>query len=86
MIFTQAALRQRLGDRAALSIRARDPLGIARFSSILDEPTLYQSFERTMGGPEVGFTLTYAVGQRPRQRDREEDREEQPETGEVGFQ
>jgi hypothetical protein len=86
MLFTQGALRQRLGDRATLSIRARDPLGLARFSSILDEPTLYQRFERTMGGPEVGFTFTYAVGQRPRQRDREDDRDEQPDTGEVGFQ
>jgi outer membrane receptor protein involved in Fe transport len=86
MVFTQAAFRQRLGDRATLSIRARDPFGLARFSSILDEPSLYQTFERTMGGPEVGLTLTYAVGQRPRQRDQQDDRDEQPETGEVGFQ
>jgi hypothetical protein len=39
-----------------------------------------------MGGPQVGFTLTYAVGQRPRQRDREDERDDQPETGEVRFQ
>lgn len=84
MVFMNAALRQRAGDNASFSIRARDPLGLASFSSVVDEPMLYQTFERTMGGPQVGVTFTYAIGQRPRQR--EQEREEPLETGDPTFQ
>ena len=86
MVFMNAALRQRLGDNASLSLRARDPLGLASFSSIVDEPLLYQTFERTMGGPQIGISFTYAIGQRPRQRDREQEQEEPVETGDPSFQ
>ena len=80
MTFVDVGLRQRfLGDRASLSVRARDPLGLARFASIFDEPTLYQEFERSMGGPQFGFTFTYAIGQRPRQRGQREE----PEQGRI---
>ncbi len=86
MVFMNAALRQRLGESASLSIRARDPLGLASFSSIVDQPTLYQTFERSMGGPQIGVSFTYAIGQRPRQRDREQEREEPVDTGDPSFQ
>jgi len=86
MIFADLAFRQRLGDRASMSIRARDPFGLASFSSIHDEPDLYQTFERTMGGRQIGVSFTYAIGQRVRQRERQEENQEPQMEGEIGFQ
>lgn len=67
------ALRQRLFDgRANLAIRARDPLGLSGgFSSVVDRPDLFQTWERTMGRSQVGFTFTYTFGRTER---REQDR------------
>ena len=60
-IFGDLALRQRLfGDRASLTLRARDPLGLAGFQYTLDQPGIYQEFERDWGAQQVGLTFTYS--------------------------
>ena len=69
--FLDLALRQRfLSGRASLALQARDPLGLAGFASIIDQPSLYQEFERSFGGPQVGFTFTYAFGKVEQRRQR----------------
>ena len=68
------AFRQRLlDDRASLTVQVRDPLGTAGFAYTLDQPTLYQEFERDWGAQQVGLTLSYNFG---RQEDRREERRE----------
>ncbi len=65
------ALRQRLFDeRASLTLQLRDPLGMAGFAYTLDQPRLYQEFERDWGAQQVGLTFSYSFGQRTNDRDR----------------
>ena len=67
--FVDLALRQKLfGDRAALTLQARDPLGLAGFSYTLDQADLYQQFERDWGAQQVGLTFSYTFGQQRRER------------------
>lgn len=57
------ALRQRLFDeRASLTLQLRDPLGMAGFAYTLDQPSLYQEFERDWGAQQVGLTFSYRIG------------------------
>lgn len=71
--FLDLALRQRfLDDRASLTFQARDPLGLAGFDSIIDQPNLYQEYGRTFGGPSYGLSFTYAFGGERPQRQRQE--------------
>ncbi|MDX1439659.1 MAG: TonB-dependent receptor, partial [Rubricoccaceae bacterium] len=66
-------LRQRfLDDRASLSLRVRDPFDTSGFSSILDQPDLYQEFDRSWGGREIGLTFTYAFGKQERDERRQD--------------
>jgi iron complex outermembrane recepter protein len=78
--FINLALRQQLlDDRASLTLSVRDPFATASFGSVIDQPLIYQEFERSMGGRQLGLTFTYNFGQRPqRQRDRG-GREDRPE-------
>ena len=71
--FFDLALRQKLfDDRASLTLQARDPLGLAGFSFVLDQPELYQEFSRDWGAQQVGLTFSYTFGQeRRRDRDRQ---------------
>ena len=65
------ALRQRLFDeRASLTVQLRDPLGMAGFAYTLDQPTLYQEFERDWGAQQVGLTFSYRFGGEEPGRDR----------------
>ncbi len=65
--FIDVALRQKLfGDKAALTLQARDPLGLAVFSYTLDQADLYQQFERNWGAQQVGLTFSYSFGQQDR--------------------
>ena len=72
--FIDLALRQKLlGDRASLTLQARDPLGLAGFSYTLDQPELYQTLERTWGAQQVGLTFAYTFGRQTRRAERDED-------------
>ena len=74
--FIDLALRQKLlGDRAALTLQARDPLGIAGFSYTLDQADLFQQFERDWGAQQIGLTFSYTFGRQERgRRDRDRGR------------
>lgn len=77
--FLDLALRQELlQGRANLTLRARDPFGLAREVGIIDQPDLYQEFERQFGARQVGVTFSYSFG-RSQQR-----RAERPESGDEG--
>ena len=70
--FIDLALRQKLlGDRASLTLQARDPLGLAGFSYTLDQDDLFQQFERDWGAQQVGLTFSYQFGRQERGRDRD---------------
>ena len=70
--FMDLALRQKLfGNRASLTLQARDPFGMAGFSYTLDQADLFQRFERDWGAQQVGVTLSYTFGQQRRERDRD---------------
>lgn len=76
------ALRQKLlDDRAALTVQLRDPLGMAGFAYTLDQPTLYQEFERDWGAQQVGVTFSYTLG---RQEERRGDRGDRGGDGDGG--
>ncbi len=78
--FVDLALRKSLlDDRASLALRARDPFGLAGFDSIIDQPDLYQEFERSWGAQQVGLTFQYTFGRRAPRPSRE-----RPEEG--GFE
>ena len=80
--WTDVALRQALfADRASLTLRARDVLGTAGFSSVIDQPNLYNQFSREFGAQAIGLTFTYSFGEEQQQARRPEQR---PEDG-VGF-
>ena len=80
--FVDLALRQKLlGDRASLTLQARDPLGLAGFSYTLDQPELYQEFSRDWGAQQVGLTFSYTFGQQER---RERDRQSEGGGGSEG--
>ncbi len=65
------ALRQKLLDnRAALTLQLRDPLGMAGFAYTLDQPRIYQTFERDWGAQQVGLTFSYTFGRQDAERDR----------------
>ena len=70
--FVDLALRQKIGDQASLTLQARDPLGLAGFSYTLDQPDLYQEFERNWGAQQIGLTFSYTFGQKSRDRDRQQ--------------
>ncbi len=66
-----AARKELLGDRASLTVRLRDPFGLAGFNYTIDRPTLYQEFERDWGAQQVGVTFQYNFGRQPKQQRRE---------------
>ncbi|OZC03272.1 TonB-dependent receptor domain-containing protein [Rubricoccus marinus] len=69
--FIDLALRQRLlGDKASLTLQARDPLGLAGFSYVQDGVDLYQEVSRDWGAQQVGLTFSYTFGQQEPQRER----------------
>ena len=71
--WTDVALRQALfGERASLTFRARDVLGTAGFSNIIDQPDLYNEFSREFGAQAVGVTFTYSFGKEQQQNRRDE--------------
>lgn len=75
--FVDLALRQKLfDDKASLTLKARDPLGLAGFSYVLDQPGLRQEFERDWGAQQVGLTFAYTFGQESGSRDRDRQRGE----------
>ena len=62
------ALRQKLlNDRASLTLQVRDPLGMAGFAFTLDQPDLYQTFQRDWGARQVGLTFSYTFGRQDRE-------------------
>lgn len=66
------ALRQRLFDeRASLTLQLRDPLGMAGFEYTLDQPRIYQEFERDWGAQQIGLTFSYTLGQQESDGDRQ---------------
>ena len=71
--FIDLALRQKLfGDKASLTLQARDPLGMAGFSYTLDQADLFQRFERDWGAQQLGVTFSYTFGRQERgRRDRD---------------
>jgi hypothetical protein len=70
--FLDLALRQKLfDDRASLTLQARDPLGLAGFSFILDQPELYQEAERDWGARQIAITFAHTFGRQASSRDRE---------------
>jgi len=70
--YVDLALRQKLlGDRASLTLQARDPLGLAGFSFVLDQPELYQESERDWGLRQVTLTFSYTFGRESARRDRQ---------------
>ncbi len=79
------ALRQALfQERASLTLRARDLLGTAGFTYIIDQPELYNAFERDFGAQAVGVTFTYSFGQEQQNRRRQRrDEGEDFEQGEM---
>ena len=65
------ALRQALlDDRAALTLRFRDPLDQTELRFVFDQPELYQEIERDWRVREVGVTFSYQFGRQDRRRDR----------------
>ena len=69
--FINMAVRQQfLDDRGSLTLRFRDPFGLAGFSYRLDQPELYQEFERDWGAQQVALTFSYTFGQTEQERDR----------------
>jgi hypothetical protein len=73
--WTDVALRQALfADRASLTLRARDVLGTAGFSSVIDQPNLYNQFSREFGAQAIGLTFTYSFGEEQQQTRRPEQR------------
>lgn len=79
--FTNLALRQRLlGNQASLSLSLRDPLGLAGFNYVLDDPTrgIYQESEHNWGMQQVNLTFTYTFGHQERRPQRERPMEEPP--------
>ncbi len=74
MTFINLAVRQQfLGDRGSLSLTLRDPFKLAGFSYRLDQPSLYQDFERSWGAQQVAVTLSYTFGRSDeKRRDRNE--------------
>ena len=74
--FIDVALRQRLlGNRASLTLQARDPLGLAGFSYVSDQPEVFERFERDWGAQQVGLTFSYSFGRQERGRDRDRQRD-----------
>ena len=64
--WVDVALRQALlDDRASLTVQLRDPLGTAGFGFTLDQPSLYQEFERDWGAQQIGVTFSYRIGADP---------------------
>ena len=83
--WVDVALRQRLFDeRASLTVQLRDPLGMAGFAYTLDQPTLYQEFERDWGAQQVGVTFSYRFGGDDASRDRRGRDGERGEGGDFG--
>jgi hypothetical protein len=66
------AVRKSLRDgRASLALRFRDPLGLAGFDAVVDQPELYQEWQRSWGAQQVGLTFQYTLGRRPDRADRD---------------
>ncbi len=76
MTFINLAMRQQfLGDRGSLAVSVRDPFKLAGFSYRLDQPSLYQDFERSWGAQQVAVTLSYTFGRSDeRRRERNQER------------
>jgi iron complex outermembrane recepter protein len=71
-LFTNLALRQRfLDDRLSLNLRVRDPLGMARWAYVVDEPALYQEVSRNWGARSVQLSLAFRFNQPEQRRDRD---------------
>ena len=69
------ALRQRIGDRASLTLQARDPLDLTDLRFTLDQPELYQEIERDWGVRQFGLAFSYQFGRQERGRDRDRPRD-----------
>ncbi|MEM1054217.1 MAG: TonB-dependent receptor [Bacteroidota bacterium] len=82
--FVDLALSQRLTDRARLALRFRDPFGTAGFSSVLDQPRLYQEFDRALGRQQIAATLTYTFGSADEREARQANRQGAAEEGVTG--
>ena len=65
------ALRQRIGDRASLTLQARDPLDLTDLTFVLDQPELYQEIARDWGVRQFGLAFSYQFGRQERGRDRD---------------
>ncbi len=71
------ALRQKLlGDKASLSLRARDVFGTMGFHLWREDARFFQEVDRAFNAQQVGFSFTYNFGQssRPNRRQRTEQR------------
>ena len=64
ILITGLALRQALGDRASLTLRASDPLGLARIEGTTETALFLSEFERSFGRQQVGLTLQVSFGER----------------------
>ena len=71
IVFADLALRQEIGERAALTLRASDPFGWARIQAVTDTPQLYSEFERSFGRQQVALSLRWTFGDRDREPRRE---------------
>ena len=66
-------------ELGVLALQLRDPLGTAGFGFTLDQPSLYQEFQRDWGAQQVGLTFSYRFGAEPMRR-----RDQRGETGGGG--
>ena len=72
--FLDLAVKQQLWtERASLTLRARDPLGLASFDSLVDTPRLFQEVERSLGAREIGVAFTSVLGDADARRQRQTD-------------
>ncbi|MGB3542927.1 TonB-dependent receptor domain-containing protein [Rubrivirga sp.] len=65
------ALRQRIGDRASLTLQVRDPLDLAELEFVFDQPELYQEIVRDWRVRQFGLAFSYQFGRQERNRDRD---------------
>jgi ferric enterobactin receptor len=82
MSMTNLTLRQKLNDRATMSLRVADPFNTMRMRLEAGDDTLTQLTERSFNSRAVFLTLQYNFGQAPRLRQRRP--EPQPEA-QPGF-
>lgn len=89
--WTDIALRQALlNERASLTLRVRDVFGTAGFRNVIDQPNIYNEFEREFGAQAISLTFSYSFGKMNerdrRDRNRPDDRGEGGEEFEMGME